>query len=62
MHPIAHVSTPKEYCFYPNNTSGALYQSVSISWVNVRIGTEKALANPKSAIFNSAVEGSMRRF
>lgn len=51
IQPTAHVSTPKEYCFCPSNTSGALYQRVSISWVRVLIGIPNALANPKSAIF-----------
>lgn len=30
MQPTAQMSTPKLYCFWPSNTSGALYQRVSI--------------------------------
>ena len=50
MHPTAQISTPRLYCFWPSKTSGARYQSVSISWVRVLIGIPKALASPKSAI------------
>lgn len=50
MHPADHISTPKEYYFYPIKISGALYQRVSTSWVKVLIGTPNALARPKSAI------------
>jgi len=48
MHPIAHMSTPKEYSFFPKRISGALYHRVSTSWVRVLIGIVKALASPKS--------------
>lgn len=62
IHPIAQVSTPKEYYLYPRSTSGALYHKVSISCVKVQIGIENALAKPKSAIFNIPVFPSISKF
>ena len=50
MQPNDQISTPNEYYFYPNKISGARYHKVSTSWVKVLIGTENALARPKSAI------------
>lgn len=49
MHPIDHISTGVEYCFYPNKISGALYHNVTTSWVYVLTGRPNALARPKSA-------------
>ena len=51
MHPTDHISTGVEYSKEPNKISGALYQSVTTSWVYGLIGIEKVLAKPKSAIF-----------
>lgn len=62
IHPIAQVSTPREYCLYPRRISGALYHRVSISWVRVLIGIENALAKPKSAIFKVPVKESINKF
>ncbi len=51
IHPIGQVSTPRQYSSKPNNTSGALYHKVSISWVKGLSGIVKNQANPKSANF-----------
>ena len=40
-----------EYSLAPRRISGALYQSVTTSWVYVFTGRPKALASPKSANF-----------
>jgi hypothetical protein len=38
-----------EYSVDPRRTSGGLYQSVTTSFEYVLVGTDFALANPKSA-------------
>jgi len=45
MHPIDHISIPKEYEFYPNIVSGALYHNVYIGKVKGFIGILNYLAS-----------------
>lgn len=49
MQPTDQMSTGVEYCFCPSKISGALYHSVTTSWVYVLTGRPNALASPKSA-------------
>lgn len=44
-----HMSICVEYSVDPRRTSGGLYQSVTTSFEYVLVGTDFALANPKSA-------------
>ena len=52
------VMTPKifAYHFLPSKTSGGRYHSVTTSLEYVFVGNDFALANPKSANFNSPFE------
>lgn len=49
IHPVAHISIAVVNLGDPNNTSGALYQSVTTFAVIFFGGTPKKRANPKSA-------------
>ena len=61
IHPQLHTSILVLYVLLPNNTSGALYQSVTTSFENVFTGIPNALAKPKSASLSSP-RLLMRRF
>mmetsp|Transcript_24701 Transcript_24701/g.68894 ORF Transcript_24701/g.68894 Transcript_24701/m.68894 type:complete len:203 (-) Transcript_24701:563-1171(-) len=51
MHPELHISIGSEYSSAPKRISGARYHTVTTSCVYLGMGTEKARAMPKSAIF-----------
>lgn len=55
MHPTPHMSSDVEYSVLPSRTSGGLYHNVTTSWEYVWLGTDFALAKPKSASFNSPI-------
>mmetsp|Transcript_4402 Transcript_4402/g.12276 ORF Transcript_4402/g.12276 Transcript_4402/m.12276 type:complete len:252 (-) Transcript_4402:183-938(-) len=52
MQPTLHMSTGTLYSCEPRRISGARYQTVTTSCVYFGMGTEYALARPKSAIFS----------
>ena len=56
MHPTDQLSIGIEYFWDPNKISGALYHTVTTSWVYLGTGNEKARASPKSAIFRIPAE------